>query len=558
MSRLKLNLVLLSMIAVCLGLVWFLPRNNAQPNYELLPEAQMARSPAFSTFAPNANFPDGMTLRTPPLGTIPRGELPLHYGASPTEGVRAGNELQNPLSAASSQVRQRGAFLFATYCQVCHGVSGLGDGPVTRRGVPAPLSMLTGKAVQMKDGELFHLLTFGQGNMSSHATQLSPFDRWCVIHYTRQLQNKLAVPSTVKLADTVKVFQTNCAACHSMDGTGSLLRAKYPKIPDFTSRAWQVSQTDLEITSRIEYGDMPQMPTFRYILTRDQILALAAYIRTFAGTGTAVTGAPAPSGPLPAGMAPEKIFRSQCLACHNVDGRGAIVRAAMPDIPDFTSPPWHASKKDAELTEAILKGGKFMPPMKDRLSRAEAEKMVHFVRGFQGGKQVVALESLEVPKEVVPIPPGVGPKIPPGEPVQPPKIPPPPPPEGRRVRAGAVLFREYCIVCHGPDGTGSSVRAQLPPIPDFTKGAWQSEHSDPQLLISILDGKGTLMPANRGRVTEGQARDLVAYIRAFGPPEAQAGQLAPSEFQKRFDTLQQQWETLEKQMRELPTSPPKP
>jgi hypothetical protein len=37
-----------------------------------------------------------------------------------------------------------------------------------------------------------------------------------------------------------------------------------------------------------------------------------------------------------------------------------------------------------------------------------------------------------------------------------------------------------------------------------------------------------------------------------------AGQLAPSEFQKRFDTLQQQWETLEKQMREFPTSPAQP
>jgi mono/diheme cytochrome c family protein len=550
----KLNLILLALIAVCLGLAWNLPRNAAQPNYELLLETQMARSPAYSSFAPNPNFPDGMTLRTPPPGTIPRGELPLHYGASPEEGVRAGEELQNPLSAANPQVRQRGAFLFATYCQVCHGVSGLGDGPVTRRGVPAPLSMLTGKAMRMKDGEMFHLLTFGQGNMSSHAVQLSPFDRWCVIQYTRQLQKKLAVPSTAKLTETVKLFQTNCAACHGMDGSGSLMRAKYPKIPDFTSRAWHVSQTDLEITNRIEYGDLPQMPTFRYLLTRDQILALAAYIRTFAGTDMTVAATPSPAGALPAGLAPEKIFRSQCLACHNVDGRGAIVRAAMPDIPDFTSSQWHASKKDAELTEAILRGGKFMPPMKDRLSKTEAEKMVHFIRGFQGGKQVVALESLEVPREPVPVPPEVGPKALPDEPVRPPVVAKPAPVEGQRVRAGAVLFREYCIVCHGPDGTGSTIRAQLPPIPDFTRRAWQSEHSDPQLLISILDGKGTLMPASRGRVTEGQARDLVAYIRAFGPPEARVDQLESSEFKKRFDTLQQEWDTLEKQLQAI--SPP--
>ncbi len=63
------------------------------------------------------------------------------------------------------------------------------------------------------------------------------------------------------------------------------------------------------------------------------------------------------------------------------------------------------------------------------------------------------------------------------------------------------------------------------------------------------------MPANRGRVTEDQARDLVAYLRAFGPalpPGAAA--LAPSDFQKRFDALQLEWDKLEQQLRGL--SPP--
>lgn len=551
MSRLTLHVVLLVAIVACLGLAWFLPRNDTQLNYELLPEAQMARSPAYDTFAPNANFPDGMTLRTPPAGTIPRGELPLHYGSTPLEAVRAGQELHNPLPANNPHVQQRGAFLFTTYCQVCHGPSGLGDGPLKRHGLPAPLSMLTGKAVQMKDGEMFHVITYGQGNMASHATQLSTRDRWCVIHYIRRLQHKLTVPPTVRLADTTKLFQSNCAACHGMDGSGVLMRAKLPTIPDFTSRAWQVSQTDLEIINRIEFGDMPQMPTFRYTLTQDQILALAAYIRTLAGTAAAA------AGPVTANMPPEKIFRNNCLACHNVDGRGDIVRAAMTDIPDFTSAPWQTSKKDAELTEAILKGGKFMPPMKDRLSRTDAEKMVRFVRGFEGGKQVVSLESTAVPPQAVPFPTEIKPPEP--LPAKPPAAVASSSAEaGRRVRAGAVIFRQYCIVCHGPDGTGSGMRAQLPPIPDFTNATWQTERSDPQLLISVLDGKGTLMPPNRGRVSEEQARDLVAYVRAFGPPEARAAQLAPSEFQKRFDLLQAQWDALNKELQSVSPPPRKP
>jgi mono/diheme cytochrome c family protein len=588
MFRQMLNLVLLAAVVVCLAFTWLLPRDESRPNFELMLEAQMARSPAYDSFAPNTNFADGMTLRTPPPGTIARGEVPLHYEATPLDAARAGRELHNPVPANHLGVQERGALLFHTYCQVCHGPTGLGDGPLTRHGLPTPLSMLTGKAVQMQDGEMFHVLTYGQGNMPSHAAQLPPTDRWCVIHHVRRLQKKLTVPPDIRLADTVKLFQTNCAACHGADGSGTLVRSKNPNIPDFTSRAWQVSQTDLEIINRIEFGDMPHMPTFRYVLTRDQILALAAYIRFFAGT----TASPK-LGPVTANMAPEQIFRNLCMACHNVDGRGAIVRAIMTDVPDFTSAVWHASKKEEELSQAILTGGKFMPPMKDKLNLDDAKKMVRFIRGFEGGKMVVSLEGGELPPPV-PIPAdqavravdawslvgqtqsgqllgtGLAPHLLGAAAAVARAGLSEPPPElqrvdggsssdevGRRVRAGAVIFRQWCIACHGPEGTGGPGRAaQLTRIPDFTSRAWQSDRSDPELLVSILDGKGTQMPANRERVTEGQARNLVAYVRAFGPP--MEGRLEASEWKKRFDALQWEWEAVEKQRWRSPPPVGKP
>jgi hypothetical protein len=129
-----------------------------------------------------------------------------------------------------------------------------------------------------------------------------------------------------------------------------------------------------------------------------------------------------------------------------------------------------------------------------------------------------------------------------------------------RLRAAGVLYREYCIACHGPDGTGvAAMRVTLPLLADFTKPAFQAQHSDPQILVSILDGKGSQMPANRGRVNEGQARDLVLFVRAFGPAGISGGTpAAPAgEFQLQFQQLQQQWETLEKQLRTLKQSPPK-
>ena len=66
----------------------------------------------------------------------------------------------------------------------------------------------------------------------------------------------------------------------------------------------------------------------------------------------------------------------------------------------------------------------------------------------------------------------------------------------------------------------------MPAIPDFTLRAWQEGRSDPQLLISVLDGKGTRMPPFRDKLTRDQARDLVALVRSFDPerrPPAEAG-----------------------------------
>ena len=98
------------------------------------------------------------------------------------------------------------------------------------------------------------------------------------------------------------------------------------------------------------------------------------------------------------------------------------------------------------------------------------------------------------------------------------------------------------------------MRPVLPPIPDFTSTAFQKEHSDAQIQVSILDGKGTLMPANRGRVTEEQAGDLVAFVRAFGPGTksvASIPQASDSEFEKKFRQLEEQWNALESELQKM-------
>lgn len=192
MSRRVVNVFLLLAFVASLGLHVIAGRDLTRRNIEVMPE--MGYSPAYDTFAPNPNFPDGKTVQLPEPGTIPRGRLPLHYGPTLEDAARAGAELHNSFSADDARARERGAFLFTNYCQMCHGLEGKGDGLIVQRGpnMPPSASLLAENAVQMKDGQLFHVLTYGQRNMSSHAAQLSREDRWKVILHIRSLQQKAA------------------------------------------------------------------------------------------------------------------------------------------------------------------------------------------------------------------------------------------------------------------------------------------------------------------------------------------------------------------------------
>jgi len=188
-----LNAFLLAVFLLSLGLNWAVRRDATEPNREFLPE--MVRTPRYNAFAPNSNFPDGKTLQPPEPGTIPRGYLPLHYAKTPEDALRAGEDLQNPLSLGDARALERGAAVFTSFCQPCHGARGRGDGPVAIRGFPAPPSLLAENALKMKDGQMFHILTYGQKNMPSYASQISREDRWNVIVFVRSLQKPVAARS---------------------------------------------------------------------------------------------------------------------------------------------------------------------------------------------------------------------------------------------------------------------------------------------------------------------------------------------------------------------------
>jgi mono/diheme cytochrome c family protein len=82
----------------------------------------------------------------------------------------------------------------------------------------------------------------------------------------------------------------------------------------------------------------------------------------------------------------------------------------------------------------------------------------------------------------------------------------------------ADLFRNNCARCHGADGAGDTPMGHTYNAPDFTDVDWWRKHPDitsTRSLVAIVShGKGG-MPAFNKKLTSGEIRRLVDYVRRF-------------------------------------------
>ncbi len=162
-------------------------RNN--PGWEYFPD--MSYSAAYKSYTKNPNFKDGMTMRTPAEGTVPRDFTPFEYTLAPESRVKAGLELVNPVIATPETISE-GKKIYSEFCIQCHGAGGNGDGHlyVSRLYPLKPRSLVSDNAVKLKDGEIYHSITLGFGSMGAHGGQIRPELRWKLILYIRTLQDE--------------------------------------------------------------------------------------------------------------------------------------------------------------------------------------------------------------------------------------------------------------------------------------------------------------------------------------------------------------------------------
>lgn len=159
-----------------------------QRNYEIFTE--MVYSEASQSFESSEFFANGRTQQQLVAGVVPVGRLPFFYGDGAEEALRAGRELSSPFTDSDIEAQVVGAEMYRVFCVACHDARGTGKGAVVLRGMLPPPSLHAGRATDMADGEMFHILAKGQGNMASYAAQLSAAERWAVIAHVRHLQQE--------------------------------------------------------------------------------------------------------------------------------------------------------------------------------------------------------------------------------------------------------------------------------------------------------------------------------------------------------------------------------
>ncbi len=161
------------------------PKLSKDPNIELIQD--MMDSPSLKAQDYEPSNPTKSSSRIPPEGSVPVGYQPYKFPGNPAE---AALKLKNPLAGNTSvEILDLGRKKYEIYCALCHGYTGVGDGPVAPKMALKPPPLTSDKIIQMSDGGIFHIITDGQGVMSSYAYQLvDEKDRWAIVNYVRSLQ----------------------------------------------------------------------------------------------------------------------------------------------------------------------------------------------------------------------------------------------------------------------------------------------------------------------------------------------------------------------------------
>ncbi|MBC7620938.1 MAG: cytochrome-c oxidase, cbb3-type subunit III [Candidatus Saccharibacteria bacterium] len=158
----------------------------------------------------------------------------------------------------------------------------------------------------------------------------------------------------------------------------------------------------------------------------------------------------------------ERLFMNNCSQCHGSDARGSK------GFPNLTDSDWLHGGTPEKITETLIQGRQGqMPPMAAAVGTADDVKNV--------ANYVLSLSNS--------------------------------PHDSVRANLGKSKFTA-CAACHGIDGKGNQALG----APNLTDDIWLHGYGETAVIAMVNNGKINQMPAQAGKLTEGQIKVLTSYV----------------------------------------------
>ena len=201
--------------------------------------------------------------------------------------------VSSPEVSASPPAAYEGRRLYVSYCQLCHGIAGKGDGPLVRTMKINPADLTT--TVRSRSDTILTKIITGEGRQTitgrdRHNLLSEAMPEWkdvfnetqvkALISYLRFVSRKkhdlMGDPEVGR-----QIYQKYCQVCHGVEGDGEGIMTNLMGIMpmDHTNPNETNSLDNEELVKSILDGKGRYMPAWRGILSQTDVEALVSYIR---------------------------------------------------------------------------------------------------------------------------------------------------------------------------------------------------------------------------------------------------------------------------------------
>ena len=186
-----------------------------------------------------------------------------------------------------------GRRLYVSYCQLCHGIGGNGDGPLAKVMKISPADLTT--TVRSRSDTILTKIITGEGRQTitgrdRHNLLSDAMPEWKDVFNESQITALIAYLRFLSrtkhdlMGDPevgLQLYQKYCQVCHGVEGEGDGIMTKLMGIMpmDHTNPNVTNSLDNEELVKSILDGKGMFMPAWRGILSQTDVEALVSYIR---------------------------------------------------------------------------------------------------------------------------------------------------------------------------------------------------------------------------------------------------------------------------------------